>query len=539
MANLLKILILLFLPTFIYAQNSCNEYPLKPLSIISNPSFEILDSEVGCISNNIVPPAPIVQSWYSPTFYTFLGQEPVAYLNACTNFTISDSIIYAKLITHTTNTFIFYPVTPVAIPDGNGIIAINDWTKYFGGNNIFKSYAATCLQNSLQKDSLYQFDFFSGFGNNSKRQFHFEYIDSLGGIHGINITSSWSPSPEKFTLFGLKDCADFTKPLNIRGCPAEGGWSVLGSVTVSGDSGTWVKASIPFRAAADFKAIAIGPSCDTLDIRKGDINQTGFYAYFLDNLQLYQSTVSLPYISISSGSLCNKSVTLQVTPSTAYTNSAKQWFKNGTSLSGETQNNLNINDLNYGEGYYQCRAQNDSVCLISDSFRVQWQVTPSASVFNNNDTILCTGDTLVLNAYTDPSSTYHWQDGSLLPAFTVKQAGIYTVNISNACGNVSVSKKVDYKLCNDSIFVPTAFTPNGDGRNDIFRAKYFYPPEQFSMNIYNRYGENIFSGKNVSEGWDGTYKGKPQPVGSFIWIVKYKTTTGKTISLEGTVTLIK
>ena len=335
------------------------------------------------------------------------------------------------------------------------------------------------------------------------------------------------------------DCPDFTKPLNIHGCPAEGGWSLLGSVLVSGDSGTWVKASIPFRAYTNIKAIAIGPSCDTLDLLKEDTLGTGFHSYFLDDIMLYQSKVSLPNVNITSGSVCNKSVILKVGPLNDYENSNKQWFKNNKPLPGETQNTLYINDFNYREGYYQCRVENDSVCLMSDSFDVQWQVTPSAFIFSANDTTLCMGDTMVLNAYTDLSAIYRWHDGSTLPTFIVKQAGIYSVNISNLCGNVSITKKVNYKLCNDSIFIPTAFTPNNDGHNDIFKAAYFYQPKQFTMNIYNRYGERVFNTANISDGWAGSFKGKPQPVGSYIWIVNYKTINGKTVSLKGTVTLIK
>ena len=540
MQQFLVFFILLFSSNeFLFAQSNCPTFPLPPINIINNPSFE--NSLNYCATSY-----PKYLAVVAPYWYNLNKDLQMVYLHSCSGYIVNDSIIYAafnKNANQLTDPQIinFYPVVPLPVPDGNGVIGFIDTPKAPNspGDSLFhKSYVATCLTESLKKDSLYQLQFYVGFGKRSTQHSVFEeYCEPQPCTATFVPDAGVSPSPVQLSLFGLASCPNFSLQKNIYGCLVRTGWTELGTCTVSGDIGKWVKININFKPSFEIKSIAIGPSCDTTKIKT-----TGTfypYEYFLDNLQLYESTVSSTSVNISSGSVCSKSVTLQVSPMSAYANSAKQWFKNGASLSGETQNTLNINELNYGEGYYQCRVQNDSVCLMSDSFAVHWQVTPLASVFNNNDTILCKGDTLVLNAYTDPSSTYHWQDGSALPAFTVKQAGIYTVNISNACGSVSVSKKVDYKLCDDSIFVPTAFTPNGDGRNDIFRAKYFYTPEQFSMNIYNRYGERIFASTNISEGWDGTYKGKLQPVGSFICIVKYKTISGKIISLKGTVTLIK
>ncbi|MBO9681681.1 MAG: gliding motility-associated C-terminal domain-containing protein [Flavisolibacter sp.] len=89
------------------------------------------------------------------------------------------------------------------------------------------------------------------------------------------------------------------------------------------------------------------------------------------------------------------------------------------------------------------------------------------------------------------------------------------------------------------IFVPNAFTPNNDGRNDVLKAipvgikvfKYFV--------IYNRYGEKIFHSTNPSQGWNGNLNGRLQPNGVFVWYAEGEDVNGKLITRKGTVLLLQ
>lgn len=69
-------------------------------------------------------------------------------------------------------------------------------------------------------------------------------------------------------------------------------------------------------------------------------------------------------------------------------------------------------------------------------------------------------------------------------------------------------------------FIPNAFSPNHNGRNDIFKpmGKYF-KPDRYLFQIYNRWGELIFETTDPEQGWDGTFKGVESPVGVYIWVV--------------------
>ena len=79
---------------------------------------------------------------------------------------------------------------------------------------------------------------------------------------------------------------------------------------------------------------------------------------------------------------------------------------------------------------------------------------------------------------------------------------------ANRCPGDSRKLLVEITPCQDEvIWIPSAFTPNGDNRNDIFRVMGNITSKEFSLQIYNRWGELIFESNDVEIGWDGTYKG--------------------------------
>jgi gliding motility-associated-like protein len=89
------------------------------------------------------------------------------------------------------------------------------------------------------------------------------------------------------------------------------------------------------------------------------------------------------------------------------------------------------------------------------------------------------------------------------------------------------------------VFVPTAFTPNGDGRNDQLRPIPVGIQHIEYFHVYNRWGQLVFSTKTAGQGWDGTIGGKIQTTGVFTWAVKAVDIDGKPYFQRGTVTLIR
>jgi gliding motility-associated-like protein len=90
----------------------------------------------------------------------------------------------------------------------------------------------------------------------------------------------------------------------------------------------------------------------------------------------------------------------------------------------------------------------------------------------------------------------------------------------------------------DGIFIPNAFTPNGDGNNDILYV-YGNTIQKLSFSVYDQWGEQQFRTTNKAAGWDGTYKGHAQPVGVYVYYVEVTLDNGQIVKKKGTVTLIR
>ena len=92
--------------------------------------------------------------------------------------------------------------------------------------------------------------------------------------------------------------------------------------------------------------------------------------------------------------------------------------------------------------------------------------------------------------------------------------------------------------CTYSLFFPNAFTPNGDGLNDTFHPVGNEVPD-YSMNIFNRWGELVFETTTMEPGWDGTFKGKQCEPDTYGYIVIYKNLQGEATKMKGYVVLTR
>lgn len=93
-------------------------------------------------------------------------------------------------------------------------------------------------------------------------------------------------------------------------------------------------------------------------------------------------------------------------------------------------------------------------------------------------------------------------------------------------------------LESDEFFIPSAFTPNGDGLNDLFYVKANFEPRNFEMTIINRNGERLFHTRDMNIGWDGMQRGNILPFGMYVYIIKYKDSKGNEQQKQGQILLI-
>lgn len=161
-----------------------------------------------------------------------------------------------------------------------------------------------------------------------------------------------------------------------------------------------------------------------------------------------------------------------------------------------------------------------------------------------NDTVVAIGQPLQLQA--SGGKYYSWSpstglsDASIAnPVATLASDIIYTVTVSSDAGCATTDKIKIKAYKGPEFYVPNAFTPNGDGKNDILRFTAAGMPEIFYFKVFNRYGQVVYSSKNINEGWDGTVNGKPQSTDTYVWMIEGKDYTGKLIKRTGTVTLLR
>jgi gliding motility-associated-like protein len=132
---------------------------------------------------------------------------------------------------------------------------------------------------------------------------------------------------------------------------------------------------------------------------------------------------------------------------------------------------------------------------------------------------------------------YVWENGTTGNVHVLRFPGLYRVDVMNECGTTTLQTVA--KDCAVDLYIPTAFTPNGDGQNDIFRLVRPYGQMLLEFRVFNRWGLEVFSTTDLLKGWDGTFKGLPQPVGSYVYIIRYKNRDGIEKQLNGAVHLLR
>jgi gliding motility-associated-like protein len=147
---------------------------------------------------------------------------------------------------------------------------------------------------------------------------------------------------------------------------------------------------------------------------------------------------------------------------------------------------------------------------------------------------ICPGDSLVLSP--GEFDSYSWQDGSINEHFVVRIPGIYSVSVTNSCGTAFSEIKVKDGVC--KTYFPSAFTPNFDRKNDFFKILTDLKFRDFHLVVFNRWGQQIFASEDPGKGWDGTFNGKEQPPGTYVWKCVF-TRSNISTQLKGTVILVR
>ncbi|HWK08330.1 MAG TPA: gliding motility-associated C-terminal domain-containing protein [Puia sp.] len=256
--------------------------------------------------------------------------------------------------------------------------------------------------------------------------------------------------------------------------------------------------------------------------------------------------VSSVNIAASAITICSDSlVTFTAIPANGGSDPTYQWMVNGQ-LAGTNADVFSSATLQDGDVVSVVMLGSLYCSVPETSNSIPMTVYPVPQINMPPDTIITAGSSIRL----DPLITgqilfYQWSPitwldlpGSPDPVATPATTTTYQLTVTTGNGCVASGKEtvgVYYDL-----LMPGAFSPNGDGRNDLFRIPPSVPVSILRFSVYDRWGELVFTTSNSGAGWDGRMGNKPQPAGVYVWMIDYiNPLTKRSARKNGTVTLIR
>jgi gliding motility-associated-like protein len=217
-----------------------------------------------------------------------------------------------------------------------------------------------------------------------------------------------------------------------------------------------------------------------------------------------------------------------------------QWFKDNSPIPGANQEEYRINK----SGTYYAMLFNKAGCSIATDKQIITIDKPKPGI---NYPVQYAVIDLPLDLQARQfGSTVLWSPGinldnqaSYTPVFNGSSDQLYTIEIKTKTGCVTVDTQLVKTVSHADMFVPTAFSPNHDGLNDLLRPTLMGIKELRYFRIYNRWGQLLFETRNALPGWDGKLNGILQPTQVVVWMAEGIGVDNKIYMRKGTSTLIR
>ncbi|MBO4481097.1 MAG: gliding motility-associated C-terminal domain-containing protein [Bacteroidales bacterium] len=193
----------------------------------------------------------------------------------------------------------------------------------------------------------------------------------------------------------------------------------------------------------------------------------------------------------------------------------------------------------YAGGHYSVQVTDGNRCTASDTIEIILIENPEVDIQMQPEDF-CIHESAVLTAVSSEQDVnYLWNTGETTSYIEISKHGVYSVLVDNQ--GCQGGDTITIAACDCDIWVPNAFTPNDDALNDRFEPIPSATLGYFHVAVYNRFGELIFQTKDINEGWDGTFKGKPAPLGVYSYVIHYacKAHPEFIILKKGSVTLVR
>ena len=185
-------------------------------------------------------------------------------------------------------------------------------------------------------------------------------------------------------------------------------------------------------------------------------------------------------------------------------------------------------------------------CEGIDSIKVSIYPSPKvdAYAFANENIVRCKGDEVTVSA--TGASTYSWSPAefcafpqSSSTSVYPSKSTLFTVTGTNDNGCKATDTISVIYEGKEKVYVPNVFTPNNDQINDMIGIVDECNIFLLSFDIYNRWGQNVYSGYDISDKWDGNYNGKPCELGTYFYLIKARNLEGQPVEFKGDITLMR
>ena len=488
---------------------------------------DLFDPDCQChfaVTGNLLLNGSFESYQHCPLTYIYDSEHDIASHWEFSSYTnLNEANFYHNLDCLTDSQQVMAHMKPsLPLPQGSGFVSIYNsaYLHPIPENKMMKGYVSQCLEAPLTKGEDYTLSFYAG---------RFRSWDNLTGkIFPFNVA-----------VFGNADCNAVPfgeKYVEGNGCPANyANWILLGETKIY-SSGEWVQGKVHLNIPSTINVIAIGPDCSVLAPINDLTDSTTFldyHLYYLDDLHLLP-TKNFPfeYIHVQAGRDCNGLPLLEA-PVTA--NATYQWYKDSIAIKGATNVNYQVADTTTHN--YNVLITTNEKCITSEPLLVVKSQLDKIRI--PADTALCGNDTLQLAPALD--GIQYTINGTPGRYVAIDQEGNYTITATdvNGCSKVFNTRVVKQNCADCNAYVPGAFTPNGDGLNDVFKAKLACFASYFHCRIFDRWGKQVFECNDIHQGWDGRYQGQKMASGSYVYIISYKTAFGINKSVKGVMVLMQ
>ena len=183
-------------------------------------------------------------------------------------------------------------------------------------------------------------------------------------------------------------------------------------------------------------------------------------------------------------------------------------------------------------------------CISTDQIEI-FEDKPFTNIDLGPDKTIYQEESVDITVLNGGTGNYIWTPGNSLSCTNCQstianplQTTTYFVSYTNVELCTSFDTLTVFVIPVSEIYFPTAFSPNGDGINDIYAAL-SDSVKVFELNIYNRWGELVFTSNDLSIGWDGFFKGTEQPLDTYVYVAHATLYNNKKKNYKGILTLLR